>query len=288
MGQLLPTIRTVAAGAIAIAAGMTITANADDPPKVTPQTARLLEMRAIAEEVNIQTVVSGSASKTKRIVKPLYRFDDSARQFSDGTIWGWGESGRPFALLTLSEDKKPSAEEPRWLGELTSLSPVSLVADTKGTPVWMPAGPAITLDRFPNAPEPGATEALRLRQMKELARRFKAYEFFQPKGSNSIERYELRLLPQPIHRYADTASGIGDGALFVIAYGTNPEIILVIEAHDQKGSRPSWRFALARVAGAELHVTLDDSEVWKQPKAAFAGRGDPYYIFIRPMAAESQ
>ena len=85
--------------------------------------------------------------------------------------------------------------------------------------------------------------------MKELARRFKAFEFFQPRGSDSLERYELRLLPQPIHRYADASAGLLDGALFVIAYGTNPEVVLVIEANGKEKTQPVWTFALARIAG---------------------------------------
>ena len=81
------------------------------------------------------------------------------------------------------------------------------------------------------APPPAAKEAARLRQIKEIARRFTAHEFWDPENS----RFELRLLVQPVHRYRDAAGEIQDGAMFVLAHGTNPEAMLA-----DRGCRPDY------------------------------------------------
>ena len=97
------------------------------------------------------------------------------------------------------------------------------------------------MQKFPKAPLPAEDATKRLRQMKELLRQIKAFEYFKPgnqikifeyfRPGNQIkrERYELRTLPQPVHRYADARSGLIDGGMFIISYGLNPEIVLLLE-----------------------------------------------------------
>jgi hypothetical protein len=81
--------------------------------------------------------------------------------------------------------------------------------------------------------------------MKELVRQLKAYEFFKPANHPSIERYELRVLPQPVHRYADANSGLLDGGMFIISYGLNPELIpasVVLRIRTDRDRRASRGF----------------------------------------------
>ena len=80
--------------------------------------------------------------------EPIYRFDDPARQFSDGTIWAWGRSGRPAALLTLAKERA-SAGGFQWLAELTSLAPGPISATITDLPRWEPSGAGIVLNDFP-------------------------------------------------------------------------------------------------------------------------------------------
>jgi hypothetical protein len=214
---------------------------------------------------------------------PIYRFDDPARNVLDGTIWAWGRSGRPAALLTLSVQKKEGVFG--CLAEFTSLSASPISASVRDDWAWTPETAGAIARTLPEAPTPAENEAIRLRQVRGLARRFRAFEFFEPVARAPMERYELRLLPQPVYRYSEPKSGLLDGAVFIFAYGTNPEITLLIEARSdgKDDSEPSWRYALARIAGAELHVELDRDEVWKQPRVPFPNRREPYAIVVIPM-----
>ena len=84
-----------------------------------------------------------------------------------------------------------------------------------------------------------ANAALRLRQMKDLAGQFTAA--CDPSRSGGwTNRHALRLLTTPVYRYSEPTSDITDGALFAFAQGTNPEVLIQIEAIRAAGTE-SWR-----------------------------------------------
>jgi hypothetical protein len=119
--------------------------------------------------------------------------------------------------------------------------------------------------------------------MRELARRFQAYESFEPKPGERPERYELRLLPQPVARFEDPASRVVDGGLFFQVYRQNPEIALLIEARTRGNSSPAWTYGVERVSAARSLVLRDDREVADLPKINDNDLGRPYAGFIRPI-----
>ena len=142
------------------------------------------------------------------------------------------------------------------------------------------------MQRFPSAPLPAEDATKRLRQMRELVRPIKAYEYFKPRNQPKPERYELRVLPQPVHRYADAKSGLIDGGMFIIAYGLNPEIVLLLEARSEGSAEPAWHCGFAPIALAELHVELDDNEIWSHRGGRSKGPDDTYWLFTRPIEDE--
>ena len=71
----------------------------------------------------------------------------------------------------------------------------------------------------------------RLRQMRHYAGEFTSDQTRR----DGITR-DNRLLTQPIYRYRGTESPLIDGAVFVFAQGTNPEVYLLLEAYRSMGS----------------------------------------------------
>jgi hypothetical protein len=275
--------------------GLAITG--DGPQDSGRKAARLVEMRVIADGVTVEKADRDSRLKVERLPEPVYRFDDPARQYSDGTVWVWGQSGRPAALLTLSEDRA-SAEGHRWIAEMTSLAPGPISATVPEIGAWQPSGAGIVMQKFPKAPLPAEDATKRLRQMKELHRQIKAFEYFRPgkqmkifeyfKPGNQIkrERYELRTLPQPVHRYADARSGLIDGGMFIISYGLNPELVLLLETRREGSSAPEWYYGLARISIAELHLVFENKEIWSHPGGYSKGPDDIYWTFAKPIKGE--
>lgn len=257
---------------------LTLRANGGDDPA---QSLRASAMRQLAEAVNVRT--SGGA-RVELVKEPVYRWDDPARRFGDGTIWVYGNSGRPAALLTLSLNKTAN-DGLEWLHELSALTDTRFSAQSSDGWLWTPGAPAMAFNPIPNAPQPAGDEAKLGRQLTEQARRFKAFEFFDAASEGRPQRYELRLLAKPVYRYKDPARGILDGGVFLIAYGRNPEIALVIEAIADGKTPPRWLYGLGRIAAAELHVTLDERDITPWPRnEVHNGPNRPYHVFGLPVA----
>ncbi len=132
-----------------------------------------------------------------------------------------------------------------------------------------------------DAEKPPAADAnARLRQFKTLVKRFSSYQIFAPKQ----QREELRLLVQPLYRYSDLENGVRDGALFAFALGTNPEVLLFLEARDEEGGKPAWYYGLARRGStAEVHGLLDDKDVWTVAPLSNLSMDDPFCHFRRTL-----
>ena len=73
----------------------------------------------------------------------------------------------------------------------------------------------------------------------------------------------MRLLPTPLYRYPTAKTGVIDGALFTLVStsGTDPEILLLIEAREENG-KTRWEFACGRFSDKSLYVQRKEKEVW--------------------------
>ena len=127
-------------------------------------------------------------------------------------------------------------------------------------------------------PREAAAEApQRQRQLKQLAGKFTGHEFWDPNNS----RYELRRLERPLHTYRDEENGILDGALYTLANGTNPEVMLFVEArvNPKEKTKSAWQFAVGRSSHAEWHLLYDDKEVLESPRGdRLSGWDKPYWL----------
>lgn len=210
--------------------------------------------------------------------RSLLTYGDAARANQNGSLWAFGKTGRPLAMVELYQGTE---EVPRWVHAITLTGTGRVSLKTPIATTWQPESTQIEPAALARGGPPHEKEAMRLRQMKVLARRFTAHEFWDPDNS----RFELRLLVQPVHRYSDPAAGIQDGTVFVLAHGTNPEVLLLIEAVGKTVETSSWHYSLARLGSAELHVELDDAEVWKRDRTpGIVGKPtDPYWLFWCPV-----
>lgn len=215
------------------------------------------------------------------IERPLLAYADPARVNSNGSVWAWGKSGRPVAFLELFQG---SEKDKDWVHAVTLTASRPVTLTIPGVVRWQPAQAQIESHVIPDAPTPDKKATTRLRQIKDLARRFTAHEFWDPDNS----RFELRVLVQPVLRYSDPASKIQDGAAFIIAHGTNPETVLLIEALGASLEAARWNYTLARSSHAESHVELDGQEVWKcdRADASNCGSTHSYWLFNSPVEAD--
>lgn len=244
---------------------------ADDPgTKPSPAADQMLRR---VKNLRIYRITDKGRTEAQVVEKPLMRFTDAVDSNENGSIWLWGTSGRPAAMMQAWRNTGAKY----WSGSIVSLSTGLLEGQYPGRRRWLPRKPGIEFQRLTEAPPPAEKAVARLRQMKELSRRFQAHEM----GDNN-RRFELRLLVQPVHRYADAKTGLLDAAVFLFSRGSDPEIALLLELCKltSADSPPHWQYAFAPASSAQLHVSLRGREVWHQPPApGVLGRPtDPYWI----------
>ncbi|MDB5350359.1 MAG: hypothetical protein JWN86_1606 [Planctomycetota bacterium] len=237
---------------------------------------RLKAMTAMARGITVRELAEPASESGKPVAlraEPLLRYSDEPRAIHDATLWAWGATGRPAAVLKV-EHLPARPPERRWVEGIVTLSSGLLSVDLGAGQSWKSRKPGLLPKAVPDAPAPAATEGARLAQMRSLTRRFAASEYAGPARG----RLQLRLLTSPLHRYKDETAGLVDGALFAFAYGTNPDVLLVLEANRVPASSatPIWSYAAARLGGGEASMTLDGKDVWTEPYADPPSERDTY------------
>jgi hypothetical protein len=237
-----------------------------EPPKDdAPAKQRLEIMRQAIDDFQVRSSQIESPEALKFRDEPSLRYNDQSRlgdngaqALLDATVWRLGEKGRPLALVTL--EIYPFGEGRAVLTwEFVSLSSSSFEMRNSHRVTWTPAGTDLSMKPLEDAPAPADSPRSRLIQLRQLSRRFTAQE--ELRG----EKIDCRLLAQPIDRYDDESAGILDGAVFVFANGTNPEMGLVLECSDK-----GWSYGVFRLTSATLFAQLDRKSLDVPPKGPYA------------------
>jgi hypothetical protein len=247
-----------------------------EPPEkgtVTDEEQHRREAERLVRGIELEMLVDEKWTEVKRIEKPLLFYGDPTRGHTRGSVWAWGEIGRPVALLELWQN---GSNRTKWVFGLCNTSGGKLRAKREGDSWWRENDSTVELKEIPGAPAPAADTPQRQRQLKMLAQKFIGHELWEPNNS----RYNLRRLERPLHTYRDKVGGLLEGCLYTLANGTNPEIALFIEARTQPGGRaPVWQFTIGRMSHAELHLEYDGKEVFSGPRGRpLSGPDKPYWV----------
>lgn len=201
-------------------------------------------------------------SESKEPLRPeiVMRWQNPIRtQTGAGVVAIWTRHGRPEAMASIFEWDNDICHE---FGSLSRAS--KLVGRDKSGVIWSPKTAGVDFRDVTDAPDPATNKTARLRQMKLLADRFTAR--LPDRTVDDANQVVLRLLPTPLYRYDPPETGkavpvLKDGALFAFVMGTDPEVILLLEAVEREG-KSAWQFAFARATGWGAEASLGDKVVW--------------------------
>ena len=191
--------------------------------------------------------------------EPIYRWSNPTRVGGqEGDVFVWTYRGRPEMVASIFSHPHDDRRQRLLCHELHSLSEAVLVVDRDSPNRWEPKAAGVDLKPVPDAPTPADSPAQRGVQLRALARDFSGRSL-----SDADVAWELRLLPKPLYRYESTDPDVIDGAVFALvsSAGTDPEIILVIEAR-KTPQGPRWTFGAARFSDMSLWLKHKDREVW--------------------------
>jgi hypothetical protein len=195
---------------------------------------------------------------------PVIRWRNVVRgQEGEAMMVVWPHNGRPVAMASIYP------WEGKMSHEFDSLSRENkLIARDQDRVIWSPETAGVEFKDVPRAPRPAKTAPERLRQMKAIAEGFKAT--MTGWQADNSDQEPLRLLPRPLYRYDLTSAkdpdpNLLDGALFAYVLGTDPEVVLVLEAVGT-AEKADWQYAFARATSGGLEVKLGELVVWTAPK----------------------
>jgi hypothetical protein len=235
-----------------------------DPP------SRQDAMRSRAEDILVSVKTGDDRTPAKLLAEPVLSYTDRERNFPDATLWGWQVAGRPVAIAKIERVVSQAADRrPGWQYCFVSLTEELIEARWADRHHWRAAAPGIRWRAFSNAPQPAGSETTRLFQMKSLARQFEG----RIDNPTIKVTEQMRLLPNPLVRYASPQEGLRDGAVFgLTSKGTNPDTLLLIELRDGEDDSPAWRFGLVGMTGDAVQVRRAGEMVWS--KDVTTGPGD--------------
>jgi hypothetical protein len=253
---------------------------ATEPAQKTPEqkaqnAARLKLMKETAARIEIREEIKEGAKFELR-AEPVMRWDNHRSFVVDAATFVWLADHRPRVIGGMWIKNGHA-----WF-DLQSLSSRPLTATVDGTASWSTSRPGVTWEIVASGPPPAASRVERLRQMKQLAEGFSTYAVKTAPDYDEGSLWHLRMLAQPIHRYAEAAAV--DGAIFAFAQGTDPEAFLILESRQEKGVG-QWHFAFAAACGWELHAKRGEREVWFRPKWNHQD-ADTVYGLVGPFAVD--
>jgi hypothetical protein len=192
--------------------------------------------------------------------EPILRWPNHERGAVQGGTFLWTARGNPVAMCDLfwHRDGRHFA--------FHSLTGEPIMAEISGRKIWHARQPGVELKPLPGAPAPAASPVARLAQMRNMARDFQAATL----DENDQDAEQLRLLTQPLYRYESTDPIVADGALFAFVTGTDPEVILQIEARNGDKQGAVWQYGLTRRSAFPLRARQRETIIWSVP----AGRGE--------------
>lgn len=228
-------------------------------------------LRDRARETRLSFV--GSSAEPQFEAAPVFRYSDQLRHIRDAGIWIWTQGGRPVAALKV-EHYEPGVHPRPWLYCFASLSTELAVAEWTRAATFRAREPGVSWQSLGD--KPANSRAARLLQMREIARRFSAELV---RRTDVEERTQMRLLPRPLFRYAESAESAVDGAVFgFTGTGTNPDLLLLLDLTVDEG----WRFGFAGMTAEGLVVQLGDKTVWEFPHTAGKGHVFDTWTYFCP------
>jgi hypothetical protein len=234
-----------------------------EPASPPPKLAERLQALNLEEARKWEMFLDEShTAKAVLVEKPVFLWTNPLPRFGlqHGSVFLWLHEGRPMVVGSIFGHPVDPVRR-RLVHEFHSLAPTELSAVCHDEPPsqWQPKA-GLAMEPVPEAPAPEATPTRRMIQLRALAREFSGRTLDHRK-----ERWQLRILPQPLYRYVKPQGNVLDGALLALVTdaGTDPEVLLLLEARKDDGdSKGQWHYALLRFCDASVWISHRGKEVW--------------------------
>jgi hypothetical protein len=225
--------------------------------------ARQLAMDKVARSLTVVRQAKDGALRCDMVDHSVLNWTDNIYHphLAEGTLWVWHDEGLPQAVAQVFG----RVTQDRWTIGFYTLSSDQLSINDGGEIQRVLRESDYQPQAIPNTLAPAEKMAARTLQLKQLAKRFDAYNIPLKEYDPDQKTIRLRLLTQPIHRYSSETSGVLDGAIFGFVHGgTNVQVVMLIEARAQEGNTPEWTVGFGRLDTGVNYVQLDKREFFRE------------------------
>ncbi|MDP1798071.1 MAG: hypothetical protein Q8K78_11340 [Planctomycetaceae bacterium] len=239
----------------------TLSVGADEPDVKTQERIATVGRQAkeFVERCNFTSTESAPAS-FRLIPEPILRWSNPTAGAVYGDIHLYTHRGRPATIVSFYRWFTPD-----WGStiEVCSLHPTPIMGVSNGVRFWTPKASPLQWGTLSDVDAPAASAAARLPQLRRIASDFTA-QLIDTRANAAGVRRPLRRLTQPVFRYPPpvTDSNYLDGAMFAFVEGTDPELLLFVEAVSAAKSAV-WQYGIARLNRDQLEVLHGDKVVWE-------------------------
>jgi hypothetical protein len=197
--------------------------------------------------------------------EPVFEWSNPVRGgLQQGVVFLWLRDGRPTALGSIfSQPAAAKLGGRRVMHEFHALDTEKLLVNRPNAlNEWKPQAGLARAD-LPDSGVPAATAGARLVQMRRLAQEFTGHEV-----DKDDKRWDLRLLSAPLFRYPTAKTGVVDGAILTLVSnaGTDPEVLLLVEAREENG-KMRWQYACGRFSDRNLYVQRKEKDIWSSVRS---------------------
>jgi hypothetical protein len=204
--------------------------------------------------------------------EPLLKYGDPTRDIGSSALWVWMDGEVP-AMFQKIEVNVHQGSNDKWTWCFANASSQKLECawpEVRRGTITVNEVPTGKVPESPKVKEdaPASAWALTARQ---LSRKFTARD-----GDD-----ELRLLPRPLLEFKAEKQNIPYGAVFGFATGTNPSIVVIIQA-EKKNGEVVWTYRPLHMTSVTVELEYDGKKIWQedgQPPNAVSTWG--YYFSFR-------
>lgn len=228
---------------------------------------------AVAKRMQVDVSDVGKASINP---EPFFRWENPVREGrTQGDFFVWFADRHPVLVGTIFSYDWPVGDGThRSVSvELHGLTDRALEVDYAPHFQWKAPADAMTASQLEQVPPPSQRRTQRLTQMRRIASRVEAST--ELNGT----KMPLRLLPTPLYRFDGPESipeedQVLDGAIFAFVTGTDPELLVVVQALRAEDGAFAWYLTPARFTNLPLSVEYDGTVVFESRPAS---RGPLYF-----------
>ena len=204
----------------------------------------------------------------KMLPQAVFRHSQPVRGDDIGAVYLWVDRDKRPAVIGTTFAFTLEGDRRSVVHEFHSLASQPLTVQWRGQNHWQPKTAGLQWKAVPKAPPTDKTAVGRQRQAREITRRFTAESIDHKKG-----RWELRLLAKPVHQFdVEQPAQVVGGSLNLFCQGTDPELILAVEAQ-KVNDEFVWHYAPASFTDYALKLQLDGQEVWTSPEYSTSPTG---------------